>query len=194
MEQEGQTIDDWLDGLRHQPSDPEGRTWIELVPSRLCTRARTPALRPDKLLGAWVRCLVASACGVTTHGVVVGLDVTVTITPMDEADARSSLGGLLTGWREGMAQPLPVACLTAIAALQESDPEATYEGNGPYASAEVAEACLARIYPDFESLSDDGQFKSWAEELYAPVLSWAAQHVSFEAHPSLQNNQEAAAA
>ena len=171
------TLDDWLDGLRCAASDPTVRTWVELVPSRLCTVARKPELRPEKLIGAWVRSLVASACGVMAHGIVVGRDCRVTITPMDPALASTTLATLLDSWREGMTRPLPVAMLTALAWLKEKDAATMYDGNGPFARAEADEACLARSYPDYEALTADGQFEVWAGQLYGPVLEWVDTHV-----------------
>ena len=182
-------VDDWLDGLRYHPQGDGEPGWLQLVASRLCTKGDRPVLRPDKLLGAWVRCLVASACGVVAHGVLVGRDVTVTITPMAQADARSRLDDLLAAWRAGMVSPLPVACITALAALQEENAEAAYEGDGFFTTAEADEPCLARVYPDFESLTADGAFETWSEQLYRPVLDWVDSHVAFEPHPVFEQTR-----
>ncbi len=174
------TLDDWLDGLRCTGADPTMQTWVELVPSRLCTVARNPELRPGKLIDAWVRSVVASACGVTAHGIVVGRDCRITIRPMDRAEALTTLAALLNSWCEGMTRPLPVALLTALAWLQEKNASKIYEGEGQHpgaARAEAAEACLARSYPDFEALTADSQFEGWARQLYGPVLAWTQTHV-----------------
>jgi len=182
-------VDDWLDGLRYDPQGNGEPGWLQLVASRLCTKGEKPVLRPDKLLGAWVRCLVASACGVSAHGVLVGRDVTVTITPMAQAEARARLDDLLAAWAAGMVSPLPVACLTAMAALAGDSAEATYEGDGFFTTAEVDEACLARVYPDYESLTRDGTFETWSEQLYRPVLDWVDSHVAFEPHPAFTQDR-----
>jgi exodeoxyribonuclease V gamma subunit len=58
--------------------------------------------------------------------------------------------------------------------------------------AEGEEACLAREYPDYESLTADGQFEVWAEQLYGPVLHWIAAHVSVESHMAAQSRREVA--
>jgi exodeoxyribonuclease V gamma subunit len=186
------TIDDWLDGLRRASSDAEGRTWLELVPSRLQTTAKTPELRPEQLIGAWVRSLVAGACGIAAHGELVGRDASVSITPMEPDAARATLTSLLAGWREGMTRPLPVACRTALAWLNEKDAALSYDGNGDFMRAEAEEACLAREYPDYEALTADGQFEVWAEQLYGPVLHWIAAHVSVESHATAQTRREVA--
>ena len=190
------TLDDWLDGMRRSASDPAVQTWVELVPSRLCTDTKVPELRPEQLISAWVRSLVASACGVAVHGIVVGRDCRVTITPMDQTVALATLSTLLNGWCEGMARPLPVALLTALALLQEKDASKVYDGNGAFARAEGEEACLARCYPDYEALRADAQFEVWAERLYRPVLEWADAHVHVaslaDALMSYQKSDEAA--
>ncbi|MCZ2498751.1 exodeoxyribonuclease V subunit gamma [Xylophilus sp. Kf1] len=180
----GLEVDDWLDGLRLDARGEGEPAWLQLVASRLCSPGERPVLRPDKLLGAWVRSLVAAACGVVAHGVLVGRDATVTIAPMAQADARARLDDLLAAWRAGMAAPLPVACLTALAALSGDHAEATYEGDGHFMSAEADEACLARVYPDFEALTADGSFDTWAGLLYRPVLEWMDARVAFAPHPA----------
>src|SRR5262249_35077182 len=142
-----------------------------------------------QLLAAWVRSLVASACDIEAHGVLVGRDATVTIMPMAPEDAQSALATLLAGWREGMTRPLPVACRTALAWLAEKDPAQTYEGND-HLRGEGEEACLARTYLDHETLTEDGQFEVWAEQLYGPVMHWIATHVSAEAHAIALSHSE----
>ena len=186
------TIDDWLDGLRCASPDADGRTWLELVPSRLQTTAKTPELRPEQLIGAWVRSLVAGACGIAAHGVLVGRDASVSIKPMDPEAARATLAVLLAGWRVGITRPLPVACRTALAWLNEKDAALNYDGNGDFMRAEGEEACLAREFPDYEALTADGQFEVWAEQLYGPVLHWIAAHVTVESHAAVQARREVA--
>lgn len=186
------SIDDWLDGVRHAPMDADARTWLELVPSRLQTTAKTPELRPEQLIGGWVRSLVSGACGIAAHGVLVGRDATVTITPMEPEAARATLDALLAGWREGMTRPLPVACRTAFAWLNEKDAALNYEGNGDFMRAECEETCLAREYPDYEALTADGQFEVLAEQLYGPVLNWIAAHVTVVSHVDAQARREVA--
>lgn len=177
-------VEDWLDGLRHSTVGASDRGWMELVASRLCTREKSE-IRPDKLLGAWVRCLVSSACDVDSKGILVGRDVTITVRPLDSNVARETLAKLLEAWGQGMARPLPVACLTAIAALNDNDAEKAYDGDGFERAGEVKEPCLARAFPDFESLRADGKFDLWADQLYRPVLDWIDSHVTFEPHPRL---------
>ncbi|CAN7596236.1 exodeoxyribonuclease V subunit gamma [Variovorax paradoxus] len=186
------TIDDWLDGLRSAPLNADARIWLELVPSRLQTTAKMPELRPEQLIQPWVRSLVAGACGIAAHGVLVGRDASVIITPMAQEAARAALAVLLAGWRQGMTKPLPVACRTALAWLNQKDAGLNYEGNGDFMRGEREEACLAREYPDYEALTADGQFELWAEQLYGPVVHWIAAHVTVESHVAAQTRREVA--
>jgi exodeoxyribonuclease V gamma subunit len=101
-------------------------------------------------------------------------------------DARAALATLMQSWREGMIAPLPLACRTALAwAADVSDVAAVYEGNafpGGGMRGEVEDACLARMFPDFESLSAEGRFIDLAARLYRPIHSWAGTHVAVEVH------------
>ena len=185
-EQGALALEDWLDGL-HTDAQGTGRIgWMSLIASRLAERKDSSLVRPEKLLGAWVRSLAAGACGLAAEGILVGRDVTVTITPLEPEAARAGLAALLDAWAEGTARPLPVACTTAIASLRGKGAEQAYEG-GWQQSGEVDDACLARLYPDFESLTADGEFPHWAQQLYGPVLDWVRDHVHCQPHPAPEN-------
>ena len=196
---DGLVLDDWLAG-----SLPEARhaglaghaglpAWLELTPGRLCA-AGMKAVRPDRLLVAWVRMLAGSASGVPVQGVIVGRDATVTVDPLAPGEAQTALAVLMDAWREGRLAPLPLASKTALArAAGAPDEVAVYEGNsfaraaagpGPNAksSGEVEEPCLARMFPDHEALTADGRFAELAERLFGPLLAWARTHVTFEPH------------
>lgn len=196
-------VEDWQDDLRASPLDGTP-VWLELLPSSLCTTAKVPKPRPEKLVGAWVRMLLASACHGEgeVQGVLVGKDAAVFVTGLPRADAEAALQDLLTLWRASMGNsnhsnsdappgPLPVACLTAIAWLsadedeREEKAEARYEGKGTFSVPEVGEPCLARMYPDYESLVADGRFGSMARRLYGPLLEWVGNCVSVEPHAGL---------
>lgn len=188
-------VEDWLDGLR---SSASGTTtvWLELLPSMLCSTGKKPEPRPEKLTAAWVRMLLASACHGEgeVQGILVGKDATVTVTGLPKADADTALRDLLALWQTSMGSdgsqpvPLPVACLTALAWLAAKEEEcedkaaAAYEGNGKFARGEVLEACLARLFPDYETLTADGRFPDLARRLYGPLLEWVKTCVSIELH------------
>lgn len=190
FEHAGAVIDDWLDGLR-QPGDMSGDlVGMLLIPSRLCAKDKARAPRPDKLIDAWVRALVASACGVAVRGLLVGRDALLTLEPMDPATAREHLEALIDAYQIGMRRPLPVACRTAFDLLADKEPEATYEG-GPFLNGEVEEPSLARVYPDFEALTASGEFEAWAQQLYEPVFRWVKERVQRDLHSEHASHDEA---
>jgi exodeoxyribonuclease V gamma subunit len=183
---------DWIDQV-HQRTDgapcADGGTWLKLEPGRLLSKD-TP--RPDKLLDAWMRSLAAAACGHALDGLLVGQDATLHIRSMEPEQARPVLAGLLQLWFDGMQSPLPLPLKTALAlagGLQGANgPEQVYEGTEYDSSrAEVNEPCLARLYPSYEALAADGRLQQLAEQIYAPLLDWAKEHVQQVQRPEAQH-------
>ena len=175
----GVLLDDWLHGL--QASDGQ-RVVLELVPSRLCANAKQKTVIADKLVTAWVRMLAACACGCPVMGLIVGRDATVTVMPVPEDEAKAHLDTLMQTRCEGMAEALPLACKTALALVAGvNDVSGVYEG-GMFRRGEVEEACLARMFPDYESLTADGRFADLAQRLFGPLHRWAATQVTLELH------------
>ncbi|MGE5864515.1 MAG: exodeoxyribonuclease V subunit gamma [Rhizobacter sp.] len=178
-EADGIVLEDWLDGLR---SDGGRTVWVALMPNRLLAGGRQPSPRADQLMLAWLRALVAGAAGVAVAGVMVGRDASLTVEPVATAEAAAQLDLLMAAWRAGMAEPLPVALKTALAHI--ADPtraSAAYEGSA-HAAGEVADAALARTYPDFEHLVADGRFATLAESLYGPLVTWISTSVQVVPH------------
>ena len=129
-----------------------------------------------------MRGLAAAACGEAASAVIVGADATVTLQPLPQDAAQAQLRVLISAWQAGMAAALPVAPRTALAwAAAPAAAEAVYDG-GFDADGEGREPCLARLYPDFAALSEDGQFAAWADALYAPLQAWAGDHASVQRH------------
>ena len=187
-------LDDWLDGLRAgggERDHPRQRAWLELVPGKLCADPKTGSVRADKLITAWVRSVVASACGVLVQGMIVGRDATVTIQPMPPDEAHDALVTLMKAWRDGMSAPLPLPCKTALALVRGLPPAhvaGVYEGSayaGSGSRGEVEEACLSRMYPDYESLCADGRFATFAERLFGPLSAWTKDYVSLDLHATV---------
>ncbi len=186
-------LQDWLDHLRHGVQGSDGApVWVELTPSKLVQDVKKGTLRTDKLLTAWVRSLAAAASGVVVDGILVGRDATLRITPLDPDSAQAALDDLLYAWREGMANPLPLALRTGLALVKEQDAAAAY--NGSYQrEGDVAESCLARMYPDFEALTDDGRFEWLAQSLCRPLAQWAGTHVIATLHSLASLDSDSAA-
>lgn len=189
--QEGDVVlEDWIDHLRQGEvvSEPGAShqisvvtAWLELQPGKLLEKGKKPTPRTDKLLAPWVRSLAIAASGLNAQGVLVGRDGVLDISSMPQAEAKTTLSMLLSLWLQGMNAPLPLPPKTAVAQLQENNPGAHYEG-GYMQSGEVDDACLARMFPDYEALSEDGRFEDLAQQVYAPLLAWAAQHVTARFH------------
>ena len=95
---------------------------------------------------------------------------------------------VLEAWRAGMQRPLPVPLKTALALAPDpgnpTKARTAYEGDnyGAGLQPEGAEPCLARQYPDFAALQQDGQLAEWAQRLYVPLLDWAKSHVTPHAY------------
>jgi exodeoxyribonuclease V gamma subunit len=173
FEHEGVRLEDWLTELRAGEAGP---VLLKLSPSVLQKKGLA---RGDKLIEEWVRQLVASACGVPLRARIVSRDAVLALEPLPQPQAVQTLRELLSLWRQGMAAPLPLACRTALAFVSDGKPAEVYEGGGfsPVAP-EGAEPCLARLYPDFEKLTEDGRFEELAPRLYGPLDAWARGGVS----------------
>ncbi|MEY2688219.1 MAG: hypothetical protein RL375_2417 [Pseudomonadota bacterium] len=182
-EHAGVVLEDWLDGLR---SDGITTVWISSSASRLMTKPTKSGKRDprhDKLVDAWLRLVVASACAgpddPPMQAILLGRDACLQLAAPAQDDALAVLRHLLPAWCDGMAEPLPFVCKTAIAqVLQEREVE-TYEGSDFGGGlGDVREPCLARVYADYDTLTADGRSLRYAELLFGPLLSWAADHVT----------------
>ena len=173
-------LDDWLDHLRQGPGDEP--VWLDWTPSRLMRDVKKGAVRVEALLVPWVRSLAAAASGVRVRGLLVGRDATLHFAPLPPDDARTTLAHLLQVWRDGMNAPLPLPLRTALAWVAGGDAASTYEGSFRQ-EGEVVDPSLARIYPDFETLAEDGRFEALAHAVCAPLADWAALQVQAVVHP-----------
>ena len=170
---------------RGAPGSTAEWVWLQLSPSRLCDDLVKLKPRRDALIPTWVSLLAAAACGVSVRAVLVGRDATVTLDAPPQADAAAALQTLMQAWRDGMVSPLPLAARTALALLAGGDPVGVYEGRSfPQGGlpAEGDEPCLARLYPDFESLAADGRFGAAAEALFGPMLRWIDGQATVRLH------------
>jgi exodeoxyribonuclease V gamma subunit len=190
--QQGEVIlEDWIDHLRRGVAEQSDQlAWLELDPGNLLEKSEKPLARPDKLLGPWIRSLAVAASGVIATGKLVGRDGTVTLSPMPQKLAQETLNLLLSLWLDGMNAPLPLPPKTAIAYLNEKNPAAQYEG-GHMIRGEVDEPCMARIYPDYEALTESGRFEQLAREVYSPLFDWMEAHVTALFHESGEEGETA---
>ncbi|MGZ8314127.1 MAG: exodeoxyribonuclease V subunit gamma [Telluria sp.] len=169
---DGIRLEDWIDKLR---SGEGGTVWLLQMSSRVLTKSK--AVRADKLIGVWLRQLAAAAAGAEVTGFLVSRDAIIEMPPLDRDEARGQLAALVALWRRNLDQPLPVACKTALALLQDGDPRSNYNG-GFELSGEVEDPCLARLWPDFAALSSDREWFAFAQALYGPLAQWVMQDIS----------------
>ena len=89
---------------------------------------------------------------------------------------------LLDLWAQGMTEPLPLPFKTAwVARRTPNNVALTYEG-GFMLSAEGADPCLRRVYPDFETLVKDGRFEQLSKRLMTPLIDWVTHSVKVLPH------------
>jgi exodeoxyribonuclease V gamma subunit len=171
-------IDDWAEGLRRNAAGALAR--VELVSSKL---HQGPSLRWHVLLRRWVHHLAMQTIGEPVTSVLVSMTDTVVLKPVPLPRALDELDILLGAWREGMQRPLPVACKTAFAWLQEGDYAASlaYDGSFGHPGEAAGSAALARVYADYAALTQDGSFETWATALYAPLLEMVGRRRGGEA-------------
>ncbi|WP_308920328.1 exodeoxyribonuclease V subunit gamma [Janthinobacterium sp. J1-1] len=164
-------VEDWLDKLRGN----DGETaWLEQISSKVMDKSGLA--RGDKLMLMWLRQLAAAAIGFPVTGYLVARDAIVSMAPLDPAASRAALATLLALWREGMNHPLPTACKTGLALVQEGDPRAVYDG-GFEIGGEREELCLARLWPEFSALAAEEAWQDCTRELYGPLADWLREHV-----------------
>ncbi len=189
---DGIAIDDWLDHLRRADDGSGELVALSIMAGGISVSGKGEAPQVHKLIGHWVRSLLAAHHGLRLRHVVIARDAVLNIEPASAEGATEVLQTLLTHWRDGLREPLPVAPRTALAFLEAKDAEGAFEG-GFEQSGEGDEACLARTYADFEALTADGRFPDLAAALYMPLQAWAAECVSTQPHgDGLWGDEEAA--
>jgi exodeoxyribonuclease V gamma subunit len=172
----GVLLDDWLDRLRMDHGDDgAGTAWLLQMSGKALDKKGGP--RGDKLIGAWLRQLAAAAAGMPVAGWVVARDAILAMAPLAPAAAQAQLSTLAALWRANLDRPLPLACRTALALLTGGDARETYDG-GFETDGEVADDCLARLWPEFALLRAAGGWPEVAEALYGPLVAWLRDGVA----------------
>ena len=151
---------------------------VQLLASRLGDAKRK--LKPEKLLGAWVELLHAGAGALPLR--LVAPDGTLRLKPPAPDSCGPLLQVLVEARHAGLEgpAPLPTAVKTGLALVNDSDPGRAYEGDGYERRGEVEDPCLARLYPDFESLTAAGSspadgvssFEWWSRRLFTAFNEW----------------------
>ena len=134
--------------------------------------------RGEKLIDAWIRQLVAAALGQSVTCYLVARDAVAIMQPLDKDESSATLNTLLTYWRKGLNRPLPTACKTALELINIGKPDLVYDGgydNIP--PPEVADLCLARLWPCYADLSANPDFEDCSQQLYGPLNAWLTSKV-----------------
>ncbi|WP_374359665.1 exodeoxyribonuclease V subunit gamma [Pseudoduganella danionis] len=171
----GLQLEDWVDQLR---SDGHGTVWLGQISSKVMDKQG--GLRAEKLIEIWLRQLALAASGSPVAAHLIARDAHVQMQPMLQPTALAVLEQLAALWRSNMDQPLPTACKTALALLKDEDARAIYDG-GFELAGEVADLCLARLWPEYAELEAQAGFADVAERLYGPLLMWLGTAVTI--HP-----------
>jgi exodeoxyribonuclease V gamma subunit len=112
-------------------------------------------------------------------------DAIVTLRPLAPEQAAATLDSLVALWRRNLDQPLAVACKTAFAQLLDGDARAAYNGGFERPGEVEQDQCLARLWPDFASLTAGGEWPAIADALYGPLVEWMTQDVQIIKHVEL---------
>ena len=171
------TLEDWLTDLRGARGNPQ----------RLVLQTGKLENRYDKLTRDWLIHLAACAAGYPLTTRIQGQDGRFTLLTLSQTNAQAQLDQLGHAWQQALCQPLPVACATAFAWLQEEDEDKAFKAaerkytSSDFSHGEVDDPALARAWPDFDTLwarERDGQpsFVYWTKQLYASLFmnsQWA---------------------
>jgi exodeoxyribonuclease V gamma subunit len=176
----GIRLEDWLDKLR---TDGREAVWLELQAGRLIQQDGKH-LKGHKLFHSWLRQLAAAMLGHPVTGYIVATDNVIEVTPIAAEEAQKNLKRLIECWHEGMNRPLPVACKTSLVYLEaeragkdaHKNAATIYEGDfNP--RPEGGEVCLARLWPSYECLCSEPEWRRWMRELYGPYSDWLASGI-----------------
>ena len=170
-------LEDWLDGMQ---SDGRNAVWLDQTASKIATPKGE--LRAEKLVEAWLRQLVSAALGHTVTGYLVGRDAFVMLQALDGAESKATLIKLLQYWRAGRNRPLPTAFKTALALIRQENPDEVYNEGGfnNMPPPEVADLCLARLWPSYQELSAEADFEACSNDIYAPFNAWLLSKTSVQ--------------
>lgn len=173
-------VDDWLDDLRENAGGFRGRIVVEST-----GLVKKSHYRMDKLLPYWVVHLAGHLAGRPLTTLLLSKAGSVTLPPLDPAQARAHWDTLVQAWLEAHSRALPLAVETGFAwllkggAADGAPDEAAkaartrFEGgdfdDGSGGGERDRNVYVARIFPDFAALSHDGEFARLADALLRPL-------------------------
>ena len=157
----GIVIEDWLRDLRVNAEGQRARVILETSAA-----VKNNNYQRHHLIRHWVAHLAAHLTGQALTTQVVSKAGDVTFAPLSCEDARAEIETLLVAWQEGMCRPLPLAVKTAFTFLEKpKDARSTYEGGYQLIGEVETSPYLQRAWPDYPSLTADGEFERLAKAL-----------------------------
>ncbi|MFZ6748103.1 exodeoxyribonuclease V subunit gamma [Undibacterium sp. Ren11W] len=163
-------LDGWLERMHSNQPEHHGEV-VSLTQISSKITNKKGELRGEKLIDAWLSQLAAAALGRQVTGFLLARDAIVSMQPLDQTQAIETLHTLLACWRAGMDRPLPTACKTGLALAQEANAQQVYDG-GYQLRGEAEDASLARLWPDYASLSAEADYESCSQALYGALATW----------------------
>ena len=180
-------LEDWLDGMQSNGTET---VWLMQIAGKIASSKGEP--RGEKLIDAWMHQLVSAALGHTVTGYLVARDAIVTMHALNAGEAQAILETLLHYWRAGLNRPLPTACKTALALLQDGKPWEVYNGgydNRP--PPESGDLCLARLWPSYAELSAEPDFEQCSHDLYDPLNAWLDSKITVQLFSNMATTEDA---
>jgi len=183
-EQGAVDVADRIGQLRTRPDGAVCRVVIANS-SLLEKNAGARALKYASVLDDWVVHLAGCSINDAFHTLVLGKEESrqVLLPPVGCDQARALIETLLSYWIKGQTQPLPIEPSTAYAYLRGLFPPKK-EGSEALGLEKAEQAFdatlayrgvyLARAFPDFESLTQAGDFAALVRDLYEPL--WQCEH------------------
>jgi len=163
----GLSIDDWLRDLRLNADEERGRVVLE--PSDAVKNGK---YQRHHLIKHWLVHLVGHLGGQPLTTLIVSKAGNVRFEPLEPDEARAHIDTLLAAWQDGMRRPLPLAIKTAFAWLDGStSAQSVYEGGYKLTGELESSPYLRRTWPDFETLTRDGEFARLADSLLRPLFT-----------------------
>ncbi len=171
-------LSDWLGGIRRNAQGE--RAYLQLDSKKLCN---DDSWRWHNLVRPWVRHLALQLSEPGCISILVSLNGDVVFRPMPSQEAQTQLKPLLEAWVAGMREPLPIACKSAFAWLEEAKEggednnsasekaRETFEGGYMRSGEADSSFALRRAYADFDQLCASGHFTSWAKRLYGGLFN-----------------------
>ena len=160
-------IEDWLRDLRLNEDEQRGRVVLE--PSDAVKKGK---YQRHNLIKHWLVHLAGHLGGQPLTTLIVSKAGNVRFAPLEPDDARAQIDSLLATWQDGMGRPLPLAIKTAFAWLDGStSAKSVYEGGYMLTGEVESSPYLRRAWPDFETLTGDGEFARLADSLLRPLFT-----------------------